>query len=155
MASFDWRSRLSEGLVIPAHPLALNSARALDEKRQVGLTEYYINAGAGGIAVGVHTTQFAIREKGLYEPVLRLAADVARGRDVIQIAGVFDVHEVELAAKLGYRAALLIPRRAESPDELLARAQTIGQVLDCWFLSATRGRRMRAAALFLAPPCID
>jgi dihydrodipicolinate synthase/N-acetylneuraminate lyase len=129
MANFDWRARLSEGVVIPAHPLALTSARALDEKRQIGLTQYYIDAGAGGIAVGVHTTQFAIREKGLYEPVLRLAADAAHGRDLIQIAGVFDVQEAELAAKLGYHAALLIPRRAESPDDLLARAQTVGKVL--------------------------
>jgi dihydrodipicolinate synthase/N-acetylneuraminate lyase len=129
MANFDWRARLSEGVVIPAHPLALTSARALDENRQTGLTQYYIDAGAGGIAVGVHTTQFTIREKGLYEPVLRLAADAAGGHDVIQIAGVFDVQEAELAAKLGYHAALLIPRRAQSPDELLARAQTIGKVL--------------------------
>jgi dihydrodipicolinate synthase/N-acetylneuraminate lyase len=129
MANFDWRARLSEGVVIPAHPLALTSARALDEKRQVGLTEYYVDAGAGGIAVGVHTTQFAIREKGLYEPVLKLAADAARERDVILIAGVFDVHEAELAAKLGYHAALLIPRKAEPPDELLARARDLGKIL--------------------------
>jgi len=129
MANFDWRARLSEGVVIPAHPLALTSARALDEKRQAGLTHYYADSGAGGIAVGVHTTQFAIREKDLYEPVLRLAADAARGRDMIQIAGVLDVAEAELAAKLGYHAALLIPRRAESPDELLARARDVGNLL--------------------------
>jgi dihydrodipicolinate synthase/N-acetylneuraminate lyase len=129
MANFDWRARLREGVVIPAHPLALTSARALDEKRQAGLTRYYADSGAGGIAVGVHTTQFAIREKGLYGPVLRLAADAARGGDLIQIAGVFDVEEAELAAKLGYHAALLIPRRAESPDELLARARDVGEVL--------------------------
>jgi dihydrodipicolinate synthase/N-acetylneuraminate lyase len=129
MANFDWRTRLREGVVIPAHPLALTSARALDEKRQSRLTEYYIDAGAGGIAVGVHTTQFAIREKGLYEPVLRLAADTARGRDVIQIAGAFDVQEAECAARLGYHAALLIPRRSETPEELLARARDVGRVL--------------------------
>jgi len=129
MANFDWRARLREGVVIPAHPLALTSARALDEKRQAGLTRYYIDAGAGGIAVGVHTTQFAIREKGLFEPVLRLAADAARGCDVIQIAGVFDVREAELAAKLGYHAALLIPRRSDSPEELLARARDVGSIL--------------------------
>ena len=129
MASFDWRARLREGVVIPAHPLALTSARALDEKRQSRLTEYYIDAGAGGIAVGVHTTQFAIREMGLLEPVLELAADAARARDVIQIAGVFDVREAELAAKLGYHAALLIPRRSETPDELLSRARDVGSIL--------------------------
>ncbi len=129
MASFDWRARLREGVVIPAHPLALTKGRTLDEKRQSALTRYYLDAGAGGIAVGVHTTQFAIRERGLYEPVLRLAADEARGRSVIQIAGTFDVGEAECAAKLGYHAALLIPRASESPDELLARAQDVGRVL--------------------------
>jgi dihydrodipicolinate synthase/N-acetylneuraminate lyase len=127
MGSFDWRARLRQGVVIPAHPLALTKERTLDEVRQSGLTRYYIDSGAGGIAVGVHTTQFAIREKGLYEPVLRLAADSARGRDVILIAGVFDVREAELAACVGYHAALLIPRR--SSDDLLARAQDVGKVL--------------------------
>src|ERR1700680_3900066 len=123
MANFDWQGRLREGVVIPAHPLALTSARALDEKRQVGLTRYYIDSGAGGIAVGVHTTQFAIREKGLYEPVLALAAEGAKRFDVIQIAGVFHVLEAECAAKLGYHAALLIPRRSDSPEDLLKRAR--------------------------------
>jgi dihydrodipicolinate synthase/N-acetylneuraminate lyase len=88
-----------------------------------------MDAGAGGIAVGVHTTQFAIRERGLYEPVLRLAADAARGRDVIQIAGAFDVQEAELAARLGYHAALLIPRRDEQAEDLLQRARDVGSVL--------------------------
>ena len=70
---------LRDGQVIPAHPLALDAARRLDERRQRGLTRYYIEAGAGGIAVGVHTTQFAIRDPGvgLYRPVLQLAADEA------------------------------------------------------------------------------
>ena len=63
MAPFDWRQRLREGVVIPAHPLALTAKRTLDEHRQRGLTRYYLDAGAGGIAVGVHTTQFAIRER--------------------------------------------------------------------------------------------
>jgi dihydrodipicolinate synthase/N-acetylneuraminate lyase len=129
MANTDWRARLKEGVVIPAHPLALTSARTLDERRQTGLTRYYIDAGAGGIAVGVHTTQFAIRETGLYEPVLRLAADAARGTDVIQIAGAFDVREAECAALLGYHAALLIPRREESAEALLKRARDVGSVL--------------------------
>ena len=88
MAHFDWRARLHAGLAIPAHPLALSAARRLDERRQRALTRYYLDAGAGGIAVGVHTTQFAIREHGLYEPVLGLAAEEARGRDVVLVAGV-------------------------------------------------------------------
>ena len=72
------RARLREGLAIPAHPLALDAARRLDERRQRALARYYLDAGAGGLAVGVHTTQFAIREAGLYEPVLRIAAETAR-----------------------------------------------------------------------------
>jgi dihydrodipicolinate synthase/N-acetylneuraminate lyase len=129
MADFDWRARLREGVVIPAHPLVLTQNRTLDEARQSRLTRYYIDAGAGGIAVGVHTTQFAIREKGLYEPVLALAAEAARNRDVIEIAGAFDVREAECAARLGYHAALLIPRREESPEQLLTRTKDVGSIL--------------------------
>src|SRR5581483_8989582 len=74
------RAHLRAGQVIPAHPLALDANRRLDERRQRGLTRYYVDAGAGGIAVGVHTTQFAIRNEsvGLYRPVLELAVDEAR-----------------------------------------------------------------------------
>jgi dihydrodipicolinate synthase/N-acetylneuraminate lyase len=129
MGSFDWRGKLRAGVVIPAHPLALTKNRKLDEERQMGLTRYYIDCGAGGIAVGVHTTQFAIREQGMYEPVLALAAEACRGRNLIQIAGAFDVREAELAARLGYHAALLIPRRSESMEDLLARARDVGSIL--------------------------
>src|SRR5579859_2202501 len=68
---------LAQGAVIPAHPLALNAGRRLDERRQRALTRYYAAAGSGGLAIGVHTTQFAIREPrvGLFEPVLKLAAE--------------------------------------------------------------------------------
>src|ERR1700742_2632010 len=74
------REHLRAGQVIPAHPLALNAQRKLDERRQRGLTRYYVEAGAGGIAVGVHTTQFAIRDSkhALFRPVLEIAADEAR-----------------------------------------------------------------------------
>ena len=64
---------MRRGIVIPAHPLALNAKRQLDERRQRALARYYLDAGSGGLAVGVHATQFAIREAGLYEPVLRIA----------------------------------------------------------------------------------
>ena len=76
----DLRSHLLAGQVIPAHPLALDEARRLDERRQRALTRYYLACGVGGLAVGVHTTQFAIREPkhGLYEPVLALAAETVR-----------------------------------------------------------------------------
>src|SRR2546430_10677819 len=69
------RRILLHGVVIPAHPLALNSHRKLDERRQRALTRYYCESGAGGLAVGVHTTQFAIRDPriGLFDPVLKLA----------------------------------------------------------------------------------
>jgi hypothetical protein len=124
------RRELLRGLVIPAHPLALTEGRTLDERRQVALTRYYCDAGAGGIAVGVHTTQFAIRDPaiGLFEPVLRLAqqtvsdwcppslklrgtsAPGARPRPVL-VAGVVGtaqaVREAEVAVSFGYDAALL------------------------------------------------
>ena len=72
----DWRVALSRGQVIPAHPLALTADRKLDERRQSTLSRYYLAAGAGGLAVGVHTTQFEIRDVGLFRPVLELAATV-------------------------------------------------------------------------------
>src|SRR5437773_7582106 len=84
------RKVLQKGAVIPAHPLALNSQRKLDERRQRALTRYYLAAGAGGIAVGVHTTQFAIRDPkfGLLESVLVLAAEECRSSNIVKIAGV-------------------------------------------------------------------
>lgn len=108
------RSQLLSGLVIPAHPLALNHQRKLDERRQRALTRYYLAAGAGGIAVGVHTTQFAIRDPkiGLFEPVLKIAMEEMRGKHIVKIAGVCGkltqaTAEAEIAARLGYDAALL------------------------------------------------
>ena len=103
---------LREGAVIPAHPLALDGARGLDVRRQRALSRYYIDAGAAGLAVGVHTTQFAIREAGLYEPVLRTAAEVAAewtDRPVIMIAGLVGrteqaLREAEMARARGYHA---------------------------------------------------
>src|SRR5690625_2096591 len=87
---------LQRGVAIPAHPLALNSKRKLDERRQRALSRYYIASGAGGIAVGVHTTQFEIRnpEIGLFKPVLELAAeemqraDETRNTPLVRVAGV-------------------------------------------------------------------
>ena len=87
---------LRRGLVIPACPLALTADRRLDERRQRALVRYYLDAGAGGLAVGVHTTQFAIRDPqhGLFRPVLELAAeemdraDGRRAEPVVRIAGV-------------------------------------------------------------------
>jgi hypothetical protein len=132
------REKLRSGLVIPAHPLALNSQRKLDERRQRGLTRYYLAAGAGGIAVGVHTTQFAIRDPqfGLLEPVLTLAAEECRRKDVVKIAGVCGkreqaLTEAELAAELGYDAVLLSLAALEDDGvpQLLEHARTVAEVI--------------------------
>src|SRR3954470_21717692 len=91
----DIRAILSRGVVIPAHPLALNASRKLDERRQRALSRYYIAAGAGGLAVGVHTTRSETRQPqfGLFEPVLSLAkeemdrADAGRKEKLVRIGG--------------------------------------------------------------------
>ena len=108
------REELRKELVIPAHPLALTSGRRLDERRQRALTRYYLAAGAGGIAVGVHTTQFSIRDPkfGLLAPVLELAAEEMRSHHVCKIAGTCGdlrqaTAEAILAKSLGYDAVLL------------------------------------------------
>jgi len=124
MAHFDWRRRMREGVVIPAHPLALTSARNVDERRQRALTRYYLDARAGGLAVGVHTTQFAIREHGLYRPVLAMAAEEMRGHDVIRIAGVCGprpqaIREAECAA--GGRPVLEMLTRLLGGDQVSIR----------------------------------
>jgi len=131
------RALLARGLAIPAHPLALDAQRRLDERRQRALARYYLDAGAGGLAVGVHTTQFAIREAGLYERVLRLAADTARdwvepARDVALVAGLCGrtaqaVQEARLARGLGYHAGLLslAALKGESEDALIAHCEAV------------------------------
>lgn len=136
------RALLADGCVIPAHPLALTSARAMDERRQRALTRYYVDAGAGGVAVGVHTTQFAIRELGLYEPVLALASDTVRTelarepRPFVRIAGAVGrtaqaVREAEIAARLGYDCVLLslggLPDAADA--ELITHCRAVADVL--------------------------
>ena len=132
------RDRLRSGLVIPAHPLALTPDRQLDERRQRALTRYYLAAGAGGVAVGVHTTQFAIREPqhGLLRPVLELAAEETRTHDVVRVAGVCGkreqaVSEAELARDLGYDVALLslASLKAESIRELLEHSRAVASVI--------------------------
>jgi dihydrodipicolinate synthase/N-acetylneuraminate lyase len=132
------RDKLRSGLVIPAHPLALDSNRKLHEQRQRALTRYYLAAGAGGIAVGVHTTQFAIRDPkvGLLAPVLKLAAEEASKSGIVKVAGVCGksnqaMAEARLAAELGYDAALLSlgDLKAESVSELLEHARMVASVL--------------------------
>jgi dihydrodipicolinate synthase/N-acetylneuraminate lyase len=123
---------LRRGTVIPAHPLALNAKRQLDERRQRALARYYLEAGSGGLAVGVHATQFAIREAGLYEPVLRIAIEEARARKVVMIAGLSGKtaqakREAEIARGLGYHAGMLslAPMKGASIDELIGHCSAI------------------------------
>lgn len=138
------REHLRAGQVIPAHPLALDAARTLDERRQRGLTRYYVNAGAGGIAVGVHTTQFAIRDPAvnLYRPVLELAIDEARAalggapRPFAMIAGICGHTpqaraEAELAVALGYDAGLLSlgAWRTETEAEIIDHCRNVAEAI--------------------------
>jgi hypothetical protein len=134
----SWREKLASGVAIPAHPLALTAERKLDERRQRALTRYYLAAGAGGVAVGVHTTQFEIREPryGLYEPVLTLAMEELRGHDVVKVAGIVGrtpqaVQEAEFAANAGYDVGLLSlgAWRDASPAEMLEHVRTVARVI--------------------------
>ncbi len=147
------RERLAEGLVIPAHPLALTSARKLDERRQRALTRYYLSAGAGGVAVGVHTTQFAIRDPnvGLYQPILELAMEEAAKANVVKIAGVCGprpqaVKEAELARSLGYDAVLLSMGGLKDleTDELVNHAKAIADIMPVvgFYLQPSVGGRL-------------
>jgi dihydrodipicolinate synthase/N-acetylneuraminate lyase len=148
------RRHLLAGQVVPAHPLALTPLRTLDERAQRALTRYYVHAGAGGIAVGVHTTQFAIHDPavGLYRPVLELAAETARDwlareagpgcapRPFALVAGLVGdtrqaVHEAEVARAAGYHAGLLslggpAGPLGQAPDDALVRhARAVSEVI--------------------------
>jgi len=131
------RRLIAEGTVIPAHPLALDANRALDVAHQRALSRYYIDAGAGGLAVGVHTTQFAIRDAGLFRPVLELAAETAAAwseRPLALVAGLVGptkqaVAEAELARGIGYHAGLLslAAMKSASEDEIITHCQTVAR----------------------------
>lgn len=134
----DWpervHARLRQGCVIPAHPLALTAGRELDALRQRALSRYYLAAGAGGLAVGVHTTQFAIRQVGLFDRVLSLAAEAAAEREdaPILVAGAIGrteqaVREARIARGLGYHAVLLslAAWKGASEDEIIAHCQAV------------------------------
>jgi len=139
----DALETLRRGAVLPAHPLALDANRKLEARRQRALTRYYLDAGAGGVAVGVHTTQFAIREAGLYRPVLELAMQTAREwtpvggrRPLFMIAGLVGrteqaTREAEIARELGYHAGLLslAAMTGASEDELVAHCGAVADSL--------------------------
>jgi hypothetical protein len=128
---------LHKGVVIPAHPLALDAQRKLDPRRQRALTRYYLDAGAGGLAVGVHTTQFAIREAGLYRMVLDLAMKTSvewARRPAVMVAGIVGrtaqaIQEAQLAVELGYHAGLLslAAMKGSSEDEMIAHAKAVAR----------------------------
>ncbi len=135
---------LARGVVIPAHPLALDALRRLDERCQRALSRYYIAAGAGGLAVGVHTTQFEIRQPqvGLFRPVLELAreemdrADATRDEPLVRVAGICGptpqaVAEAAMIRELGYHAGLLslAALRAADDTALLAHCRAVAEIL--------------------------
>jgi len=148
------RKRLGEGLVIPACPLALNAQRKFDERRQRALVRYYAAAGAGGLAVGVHTTQFAIRDPkiGLFRPVLELAAlEMNRSAALVKIGGICGqtkqaIAEAGLLRELGYDAGLLslgAPRDADE-SELIEHCRAVAGIIPVlgFYLQPAAGGRL-------------
>jgi dihydrodipicolinate synthase/N-acetylneuraminate lyase len=139
----DTLALLRRGTAIPAHLLALDAQRRLDARRQRAMTRYYLDAGAGGVAVGVHSTQFAIRDVGLYEPVLELAMRTAQDwtplggrRPLVLVAGLAGrtqqaVREAGIARGLGYHAGLLSlgAMKGASEDELVAHCRAVAEVM--------------------------
>ena len=127
--------QLRQGAVIPAHPLALGADRKFDKQSQRAISRYYVDAGSGGLAVGVHSTQFAIREVGLYKPVLELAIETARDwtdRPLVMIAGAVGktaqaIEEARTARSMGYHAVLLslAAMKGASEDELIEHCTAV------------------------------
>jgi len=161
MPSPEVLSQLRSGVVIPAHPLALDANCKLDERRQRALSRYYIAAGAGGIAVGVHSTQFEIREPehDLLKPVLELAHDEMSkaGRTLIKVAGVCGnteqaVREAELAMSLGYDMGLLSlgAMRDAGDDELIEHCKTVAKTIPIvgFYLQPSVGGRILPASFW-------
>ena len=158
---------LRRGLVIPAHPLALDSRRRLDRRRQRALSRYYIDAGCGGLAVGVHTTQFAIREAGLYEAVLALAGDEMdsrRDRPLVRVAGLVGptaqaLAEARVARALGYHAGLLslAALRSDSEDALIDHCRLVAGEMPLvgFYLQPAVGGRVLTAEFWRRFAAID
>ncbi|MGV3661841.1 MAG: dihydrodipicolinate synthase family protein [Prosthecobacter sp.] len=161
MSNFDFHSLLQQGIAIPAHPLALNARRTLDERRQRALARYYIAAGVGGLAVGVHTTQFAIRDPqvGLFRPVLELAKeemDRAR-RPLVRVGGICGMTkqataEAGLLKELGYHAGLLSlgAMKDATENELIAHCQAVAEIMPVigFYLQPSVGGRVLRQAFW-------
>ena len=161
--AFDMRRHLNIGQVIPAHPLALLPTRGMDERHQRALTRYYVAAGAGGMAVGVHTTGFAIHDAkiGLYRPVLELAAETANEalardpRAFVRVAGLIGdtaqaVREAQIAQALGYHCGLLSlgAWRDATEPAILAHCARVAEVMPLfgfYLQPAVGGRRLSYA----------
>ena len=156
---------LQRGLVIPACPLALDATRKLDERRQRALLRYYAAAGAGGVAMGVHTTQFAIRDSrhGLFEPVLALAAeeltraDAGRREPLVRIGGICGetpqaTREAVLLRELGYHAGLLSlsAMKGDDDDQLIAHCRAVAKILPLvgFYLQPAVGGRLLPLAFW-------
>jgi len=161
MDTSNLRQQLLKGLAIPAHPLALNVSRRLDERRQRALSRYYIAAGVGGIAVGVHTTQFAIRDPkiGLFKPVLELAAEEMNRTitPLVRVAGVCGataqaMAEAQLLCELGYHAALLSlgALRDATEDVLIAHCRAMAEIIPVigFYLQPSVGGRVLSYAFW-------
>lgn len=158
--TFNMRAHLQIGQVIPAHPLALTPTRDMDERHQRALTRYYVAAGAGGMAVGVHTTGFPIHDPkiGLYRPVLELAAETATAsltetpRPFVRVAGLIGdtaqaIREAQIALALGYHCGLLSlgAWRDASDEAILAHCQRVAEVIPLfgfYLQPAVGGRRL-------------
>ncbi|MBN2326101.1 MAG: dihydrodipicolinate synthase family protein [Candidatus Omnitrophica bacterium] len=139
------QANLRSGGVIPAHPLAVTDQRKLDERRQRALTRYYLTSGASGVAVGVHTTQFQIRDPqiDLLKPVLQLASETVDEfeerhpeKSIIRIAGICGrtdqaIREAKLAAELGYHLGLLSLSafRDDTIDQMIRHAKAVGEII--------------------------
>lgn len=164
MIADDIADRFRSGLVIPAHPLALTADKKIDERHQRGLTRYYLDAGAGGLAVGVHTTQFEIHEPtiGLYRPTLQLAAETTRDwvspRDhTVMIAGICGrtdqaVAEAAVAAELGYHIGMISLAALDdaTEDQLVDHARAIAEVIPImgFYLQPAVGGRLLSEAFW-------
>jgi hypothetical protein len=153
--SANLQNRLRDGVVIPAHPLALDDEGAVDLRAQRALTRYYLAAGVHGVAVGVHTTQFELHEdRGLLTEVWRLAATTAdeSGRAPVLVAGLTGdtadaVVEGQIAVEAGYEVALLCPWGMADVTEaaMVERARAVGEVLPTigfYLQESVGGRRL-------------